>query len=156
MTIAKRLKWVLDAHDVEYEIIAHAHTSTNLASAKAAHVPEGRVAKCVLLEDERGYVLALVPASCRVALDAIDEMIGRHLELASEPELEEIFEGCERGAIPPFGAAHPIPLAIDESLLRLPDVYFEAGDHEGLVHVSGEAFKSLLGDTPHGRFSTLH
>lgn len=156
MTIAKRLQWVLDSHQVEYEIISHEHTSTSLASARSAHVPEGRVAKCVLLEDERGYVLAIVPASCRVALDAIDETTGRHLELATESEVEDIFADCERGAIPPFGAVHPIPLAIDDSLLRLPDVYFEAGDHEGLVHVSAAAFKSLLGRSQHGRFGRVH
>ena len=156
MSIATRLKWVLESNQVEYEIIAHEHTSSSLASAKAAHVPTGRVAKCVLLEDERGYILAIVPASCRVAIDAIGETTGRNLELATEPELEGIFTDCERGAIPPFGAQTPLPMAVDESLLRLPDIYFEAGDHEGLVHVSGEAFKSLCGDMRQGRFSRLH
>ena len=156
MSIATRLKWVLESHQVEYEIIAHEHTSSSLASAKAAHVPTGRVAKCVLLEDERGYMLAVVPASCRVALDAISEATGRHLQLATEPELDDIFMDCERGAIPPFGAVPPLPIAVDESLLRLPDIYFEAGDHEGLVHVSGAAFKSLCGEMRQGRFSTVH
>ncbi len=156
MTIAKRLKWVLETHDVDYEIIPHAHTETSLGSARAAHVPEGRVAKCVLLEDERGYLLVVVPASCRVEMDALDDLTGRQLELASEAELADIFSDCERGSIPPFGAAHPIPLAIDDSLLRMPDVYFEAGDHEGLVHVSGDSFKALLGRSEHGRFSSLH
>jgi Ala-tRNA(Pro) deacylase len=156
MTIAKRLKWVLESHAVEYEIISHAHTRTSLDSAHAAHVPEGRVAKCVLLEDERGYLLAIVPASCHVALDALDDTVGRSFELASEGELQDIFVDCERGAIPPFGAVHPIPMAIDDSLLRLPDVYFEAGDHEGLVHVSGEAFKALMGKSQHGRFGAVH
>ena len=156
MTIAKRLKWVLDAHEVEYELIAHARTQSCRDSARAAHVPEGRVAKCVLLEDERGYLLAIVPASCRVALDAIDDSTGRSFELASESELEDIFADCERGAISPFGAGQPIPLAIDQSLLRMPDLYFEAGDHQSLVHLTSEAFKSLLGNTPQGHFSTLH
>jgi hypothetical protein len=39
MTIAKRLKWVLEAHDIDYEVITHAHTRTSADSAKAAHVP---------------------------------------------------------------------------------------------------------------------
>jgi Ala-tRNA(Pro) deacylase len=156
MTIARRLKWMLDSHHVDYEIVSHQHASTSAGCAKAAQVPAGRVAKCVLLEDERGYVLAIVPASCRVRMDVLDETIGRHLELASEGEIEDIYQDCERGAVPPFGATHTIPIAIDESLLRLPDVYFEAGDHEGLVHVSGEVFRTLLGEIPHGRFGTTH
>jgi Ala-tRNA(Pro) deacylase len=156
MTIARRLKWVLDTHHVDYEIIAHAHTQTSLDSARSAHVPEGRVAKCVLLEDERGYVLAIVPASCDVELDRIDQLLGRHLELASEGEIRDLFEDCEVGAIPPVGTTHPLPIAIDDSLLRLPDVYFEAGDHEGLVHVRADAFQSILEHPRHGRFSSVH
>ena len=35
-----------------------------------------------------------------------------------------------------------------------PDIYFEAGDHEQLVHVSAETFEALLGATTrHGSFS---
>lgn len=156
MPMAKRLKWYLDSHHVEYEIISHAHSSTSLESAHAAHIPGGRVAKCVLLEDERGYVMAIVPASCRVQLDEIDAQTGRHLELASEEEIEQIFEGCEKGAIPPFGALYNIPTAIDDSLLRQPDIYFEAGNHLDLVHVSGKVFRELFGASRHGRFSRPH
>lgn len=156
MTIARRLKWVLDSHRVDYEIIQHAHSQTSVQSARAAHVPTGRVAKCVLTEDERGYLLAIVPASCRVSLEALDQALGRSLELATEDELEVIFEDCERGAVPPIGATRAVPLIVDESLLRLPDVYFEAGDHEALVHVSGAAFRDLVGRTMHARFASLH
>ncbi len=42
---------------------------------------------------------------------------------------------------------------MDDSLLNAPDVYFEAGDHEDLVHLSGVEFLSLLAGARHGRFS---
>ena len=84
MAIAKRLKWFLDAHQVEYELVHHAHSSSSMESARAAHVPGGRVAKCVLLEDERGYVMAIIPASCRLEMAELDRALGRHLELATE------------------------------------------------------------------------
>jgi Ala-tRNA(Pro) deacylase len=153
MTIANRVKWYLDAHHIEYELVPHEHSSTSLESARAARVPSGRVVKCVLLEDERGYLMAIVPASCRVDLEEIGRQLGRHLTLASEAELGEIFDGCEIGAVPPIGDAYNIPTAIDDALLRLPDVYFEAGDHEELVHVSRKAFAHLLPHTLHGRYS---
>jgi Ala-tRNA(Pro) deacylase len=156
MTIARRLKWVLDSREVDYEIVPHAPTWTAAASARSARVPAGRVAKCVLVEDERGYVLAVVPASCRLSLEALDQALGRHLELAGESEIEDIYRDCERGAVPPIGATHEIPIAVDDSLLRLPDVYFEAGDHEALVHVTGEAFKDLIIGSAHGRFGSVH
>ena len=42
---------------------------------------------------------------------------------------------------------------IDDSLLLLSQIYFEAGDHEDVVHMSGEQFRELVGASAHGRFS---
>jgi Ala-tRNA(Pro) deacylase len=156
MPIARRLKWYLDSHDVPYEVVHHSRTMTARDAARSAHLPTGRVAKCVLLEDERGYVMAIVPASCRVSLGAIRRLLDRDLELATEGELAGIFGDCELGAIPATGLPYNIPMLIDESLMRLPDLYFEAGGHEDLVHVSDRAFGMLAGNALRGRISELH
>jgi Ala-tRNA(Pro) deacylase len=156
MPMAHRLMWYLDSHDVPYEVVHHERTTTALAAAQSAHLPTGRVAKCVLLEDERGYLLAIVPASCRVRLDAIAGLLHRGLELASEAELADIFADCELGAVPATGLPYNIPMLVDESLLRLPDLYFEAGGHEDLLHVTGRAFGMLARDSLHGRISAPH
>ena len=153
MAIGKRLKWYLDHHGAAYEIIPHVRTESSRQTAEVAHVDEARLAKCVLLEDERGYVLAVVPASRRIRLVALEEQLGRKLDLASETELGQIFDDCELGAVPPLGAAYGIPTAVDDHLLHLPDVYFEAGDHADLVHMTGADFAGLLSGCPHGVFS---
>lgn len=64
--------------------------------------------------------------------------------LAVEKELVELFRDCDPGAIPAIGAAYRIDTIVDESLLQQPDVYFEAGDHEALVHVKGPAFGAMM------------
>ncbi len=156
MAITERLKWYLKSREVDYEVVQHLHSSTSVGSARAARLPTGRVAKCVLLEDEHGYLLALLPASCRISLEAIESQLDRQLEFASEEELEEMFPDCEVGAVPPIGEAYNIPMLVDDSLLRLPDLYLEGGDHEGLVHISGEGFQALVGDSAHGHISTPH
>lgn len=156
MPIARRLKWYLDSHDVPYEVLHHTRTSSARDAARSAHLPSGRVAKCVLLEDERGYVLAIIPASCRVNLHGIEELLGRRLELASEAELSDIFGDCELGAVPATGLPYNVPMVVDESLLRLPDLYFEAGGHEDLVHVTDLAFGMLAPRARHGRISQLN
>ena len=156
MSIAKRLKWYLGARNVEYAVLSHEPTRSSLDSAKAAHIPSGRLAKCVLLEDERGYLLAIVPASRRIDLDAIEKQLHRHLELASEAELRLLFPDCELGAIPPAGAAYNIPTLIDDALSKMPDVFLEAGDHEQLIHMSGSAFRHLLLNSPHGHIAQRH
>jgi Ala-tRNA(Pro) deacylase len=156
MAIATRLKWVLDTHHICYELVRHAPSASSLESARAARVPGGKMAKGVLLADERGYLLAIVPASCRLDLPLLRRQLGRPLGLASEAELAALFHDCEIGAVPPFGGAYGIPMLIDESLLRLPDVYCEAGDHRDLVHLSGSAFRALLSQAAPTRLRCLH
>ena len=103
-----------------------------------------------MLEDERGYVMAILPASQRIALPRLNHTLRRTLELASEAEIARLFADCEIGAVPPLGAPYGIPTVIDDSLLNLPEVYFEAGDHEDLVHMRGAAFLTLLAGSRHG------
>jgi Ala-tRNA(Pro) deacylase len=154
MAIAARLRWYLEANGVDYEIVAHPHTASSHETAMAAHVPEGQLAKSVVLEDEQGYLLAVVPASRRVSIVELQEQLNRSVELATEGELCELFEDCETGAIPPVGAAYGIPSVVDDSLLGAREIYFEAGDHEDLVRMRGEEFLGLVSGVPHGRFSS--
>ena len=76
MGMSTRLKWFLDSRGIRYEVVPHMHTSTSRETARVAHVPADRLAKSVILEDERGYVMAIVPASCRVSLEALEVELG--------------------------------------------------------------------------------
>ncbi len=153
MAIAPRLKWYLEAHGIHYEVLPHAHTTSSLETAKEAHVPADWVAKCVLLEDEMGYLMAILPASYRIQFGWLDEGTGRHLELATEAELGDLFGDCEVGAVPLVGEAYGIRTIVDDVLLDVEDIYFEAGDHEDVVHVDGHSFRELVANAIHANFS---
>jgi Ala-tRNA(Pro) deacylase len=156
MPLATRLRWYLDSHDIDYEILRHSHSNSSVDSGVKAKLPTGRVVKSVLLEDERGYILANLPAACRISFGAIHQLIHRDLELASEAELEDIFMDCEPGAIPAVGNPYNIPMLVDDSLLRMPDLYLEGGDHEELIHLSGSDFRKLMERASHGRIGRPH
>jgi Ala-tRNA(Pro) deacylase len=153
MTIASTLRWYLEASGANYEVLPHPHSSTSFQTARAARVPNEWLAKAVVLEDEKGYVMAILPTSNRIAFDALERLLERRLEFASEEEIGELFTDCERGAVPPLGCAYGIQTVIDDALLRLSQIYFEAGDHEDVVHMSGEQFRELVDGSTHGRFS---
>ena len=152
MSIATRVKWFIESHEVVYDLVPHPHTDSSRATIEVARVPGHQLAKGVLLEDEAGYVIAVLPASRTIALRALNEQLERRLELAKEAELNDLFPDCETGAVPPFGSAYNIPTVIDDSLLNVADVYFESGDHEDLVHMKGAAFLSLLAGSRHAQF----
>ena len=79
--------------------------------------------------------------------------LNRELHLAEEEEIGTLFPDCEVGAIPPLGPAYGIETFLDQSVSTLANVYFEAGDHEELIHVSGEAFQTLLSGVRQGYYS---
>ena len=64
-----------------------------------------------------------------------------------------MFPDCELGAIPPVGMLYDIDTVVDDSLLEQPDIYFEAGDHEHMIHMKRKAFGLLMGDALHAAFS---
>ena len=153
MAMAMTLRDYLGRWGVEYEVLPHPHTSSSLETAEAAHVPGDQLAKCVILEDYRGYLMVVVPASHEVEFSMLDDQLDRRLALATEEELADIFTDCELGAIPPLGEAYGVDVAIDDSLVGCENIYFEAGDHAELVRLRGEDFRDLMAGAEHGQYS---
>ena len=153
MNIAPTLQKYLVAQKADYELIPHPHTESANGTARAAHVPGARVAKAVLVKDGKGFVLAVLPASRQVGLGQLGSALGREsLQLAGEADLKQTFVDCALGAVPPLGAAYGLPVVLDVALAEQPEVYFEAGDHEHVVHVSRSEFQRLMPDAAHASF----
>lgn len=153
MAIASRVVNYLVEQAADFDVLSHPHSSTSLETAQLAHVPGDRIAKSVVLEDDRGYLLAVLPASCKVDLGEIHRQTRRNLGLATEYELGALFDDCEPGAVPPFGNVYNLETIVDDTLAEQSDIYFEAGDHEQLIHVSGETFETLMGEAEYTGFS---
>ena len=153
MSIANRLKQHLDGAGVRYEIVGHPRTVSASASADAAHVPADAVAKTVVIHHEEGYVLAVVPASHRIDLTTLQELLDRRLGLASENEIDRLFDDCDSGAVPPIGSAYGLSTVIDRSLRGRSAIWFEGGDHRTLVQVAGSDFDRLMQDAREASFS---
>ena len=145
MAIAAKVREMLEQQEVDYELVPHPHTPSSMRTAEAAHVPGDRLAKSVLLQDEEGYVLAVLPATQRLALGKLHQLLQRPLGLATEAEIGSVFADCETGALPALGSAYGITTIMDESLMGRPEIYFEAGDHEAVVRMRGEDFLRLMG-----------
>ena len=153
MGIAITLQQYLSDHGVSYDSLVHERTGTSIRSAQASQVPGDRLAKAVVLRRRDGYILAVLPASRQVRLDEIGGWLKQPVGLATEDEFAPLFPDCEPGAVPPVAAAYGLRSLVDESLEAQPDVYFEAGDHRTLIHVSSAEFHKLMEKVPHGRFS---
>ena len=132
------------------------YTNQRSQRCEACRVSGDRVAKAVVLHDEYGYLLAILPASHQIRLDDLRRQLGLDVDLAAEYEIEELFDDCIPGAIPPVGECYGLETVVDDSIERQPEVYLEGGDHATLVHMSQEQFAGLTSTAQHGRFSTRH
>jgi len=153
MSIGRKLKEYLADARVEYDLVEHPRTECSSRTARVAHIPGDRLAKSVVLQHDDGYVLAVVPSTHRVEVGSLERTVGCNLNLASEPEIADLFDDCRLGAIPAAGAAYEIDTLVDDCLTGQPEVWFEGGDHRTLVHVSGEAFRKLMAEARLAHFS---
>lgn len=153
MAIAISLQAFLQDHPLENETLTHPYTQSSLRTAAVIGQSGDKVAKSVLLRDDDGYVLAILPATHRIHLGRLHHDMKRNLGLATELEVTKLFHDCKIGAIPPVGMLYDIDTVVDDSLLEQSDIYFEAGDHESMIHMDRKAFGQLVGDATHANFS---
>lgn len=144
MSIAYRVQDYIAEHDVPWDPVAHRASACSIDAAHAAHVPPDSVAKAVVLRGDGRHFVVVIPANHRLDLAQVAEDLGQCLSLASEGTLGALFCDCAQGAIPPLGDAYGIPTFWDASLADRPDVYFEGGDHQTLVHMDGVYFAELM------------
>ncbi len=144
MTIAPTVQTYLEVNHIPYMVLSHGHTGSSKETARKAHVPAERLAKAVVLADEQGYLMAVLPSNRRVDVQALSRQLGRQLAVVPEYRMGSLFKDCDFGAIPPLGFAYGIPTVFDHCLVGQPEVYFEAGDHEEVVCISGERFRRVL------------
>jgi len=153
MAIAQTLRNYLAAKHVQYDVMAHEHTSSAMQTAEACRVSGDRVAKAVLLRDDTGYALAVLPASHRIRLSELRKQLGDDVGLATEREAAELFQDCTRGALPAVGDCYGLEMIVDRSIEEQPEIYFEGGDHGTLIHMSHAQFANLTAMAWHGCFS---
>jgi len=153
MSIAASLQRHLSRKRVEYDVVSHPPTMASVPTAMASHVSPDSLAKGVVVRTADRYVLAVLPASRRISRADLKAELGENFAFASENELEQLFEDCAPGAIPPIGECYGLDAVVEPSICDQPDIYFEGGDHATLVHVTRTQFAKLMGGAAHARFA---
>ena len=156
MSISNTVRDYLADNSIDYQLVTHANTQSSRGSADAAHVICDHLAKAVIVKEDETYLMVVVPSDQHVHMGRLHHLLGQDVGLATEQELVSLFPDCEGGAIPPLGGAYRLKTLVDSSLLEQPEVFFESGDHEHLVRVTGEQFSRLLHDADRVEVVTRH
>jgi Ala-tRNA(Pro) deacylase len=156
MAVNTRLLALLAKSRIEYELMPHREAFTAQEVAQTAHIRGRRLAKVVLVRSGRSdYLMAVLPASTHVDLELLSRISGhKHLELATEGEMQRVFPDCELGAMPPFGNLYGMPVYLDACLARQEHIIFQAGNHHEVVRMTFAEYERLAG--PFAKVACLH
>ena len=121
----------LRAEGVPHDVIEHDRTVTALAEAEVTSRRPDDVAKTIVLHDGGVYLLAVIPASERLDVGKLRDVLGatRSLGFATEAQMAADFPTIEVGAVPPLGPLMPALEVIDRRLLDEEQVVCAGGDH---------------------------
>ena len=145
MPVASTISTYLEEHRIKHWLVPHDATDSLEQAGKNAGVPLARIARGVLLRDESGFVLAVLPLTHLVDFSALEQLLGRSMVLAAADDARHVFRDCAPGCVPPVAAAYVLDVVVDESLRAYESIYFEPGSHTDLIRLDGEDFIRLQG-----------
>jgi Ala-tRNA(Pro) deacylase len=141
----QRLKNVLNQNGIKYVILKHSPAYTAQEIAAAAHIPRKEVAKTVILKLDGIFAMAVLPASCQIDFELLqDAFSATRVELATEDEFEKLFPNCEAGAMPPFGNLYGMHVYVAPELAEDEYIAFNAGSHSELIQMRYVDFEDLV------------
>lgn len=162
MALARVIK-LLDTVKVKYGIITHKTVYTASDRAATLHVPEKQVAKTLVMKVNGDFVVAVLPACCRLEKVALKKAVNswrkkkglkavKKIDFAKEAWMKKNLKGVKVGAVPPFGSLWKMPTFVDRTLLNNKEIIVSAGNYERSLRITSAAYKKTLQDFIIGRF----
>ena len=141
----KKLKDFLSSHNIKYVTISHSPAYTAQEIAALSHISGKDMAKTVIVNIDNETVMLVLQASCGVDFDLLKKNVGADtIELASEQEFKNMFQGCETGAMPPFGNLYGMKVYVEERLTKDEEISFNAGSHIELIKMTYKDYENVV------------
>lgn len=134
----------LEEASAHYEITQHRPTFTAQQMAAEEHVPGMAVAKPVIVKADQTYYMCVLPACCKIDLDALKSHLGvAQVELADESEMARLFPDSALGAEPPFGSLYDLETIMDKTLEADEYIVFQGGTHEQAIKMDMDEYRRV-------------
>lgn len=114
-------------------------------SARELGVDEHSVVKTLVMEDEqRNPLIVLMHGDRQVSTRELARVLGVKTVQPCSPETANRHTGYMVGGTSPFGTRKPLPVYMEESILRLPRIYINGGKRGYLVGIEPGQVQTLL------------
>ena len=145
MAIAYTLKQYLDSNRIAHTVVDIPAATSPIVSlaqaAEAAGIAPRSVIQAIALKDSVGLVVAIIPVTHSLDLNAVSKLLHRPLTLAPPAQVMAAFHDCKPEFIPAIGEPYGVRAMLDDSLLQpAGDIYFAAGNNAHLIRVNSKIF----------------
>ena len=135
----------LARNSIQYEVIEHAPAFSAHEVAVVSHVPDKELAKTLIVNADGKFCMVIMPADHRMDDHLLHDLLkAKHVHLASEEDLKQIFPDCEVGAMPPFGNLYALPVYADKTLAADDEIIFNACSHTKSIRLKMSDFIRLV------------
>ena len=138
----------LEEAGIDHDVLEHEHTERAVDEAAALGVAAEEVAKTLVLSAPSGNVRAVLPASERIDLGKVADLLEaghKEVQFATEDEMKRDYPDFDLGAVPPFGGREGDRVIVDSRLAARDSVVLEAGSHERSVRLKAADLVRLTG-----------
>ncbi len=151
MHLSERVRAHLERLHTPYALVPRTGAETGALgeAAEASRIDPGSLVRAVLLQDEQGLLLAILPATHLIDFQTLRERLGRNLKPAAPELVAATFPDCETGCVPPLGIPYGLAAIIDDGLASSGPIHFEAGYRDSLIRIQGYDFRILHADSLH-------
>ncbi len=121
------------------------NTSTAPLAAQALGLEVGQIAKSILFKTKNDdYLMVVSAGDVRLDSKAIKETVGQRVRMANPDEVLAV-TGFQIGGVCPFALPGPLPIYLDESLLRYDRVYAAAGTANTALPITFQELLEITG-----------
>jgi Ala-tRNA(Pro) deacylase len=136
MAAVRWVKSLLEERGVPFKEMHHQLAFTAQEVAQSEHVSGHRLAKVVIVLAKGRPIELILPASRRVVLEKVQQMLGTsQVRLASEAEMDRFFSDVETGAIPALRHWKDVDVIMDEAMQVEGKIVLQGGTHEDTVEL---------------------
>lgn len=148
MTVATKIKELLEKEKITYQVLEHELAFTALEVAQAQHIPGHQMIKSVIVGVDGKWVMCVLPSTHKIDFDKLKKNLQvQEASLANESKVAALFPGFEIGAMPPFGQIAGIKVYLDKGLEENETVAFNAGTHTDVLKIRLKDYLRLVKPT---------
>jgi Cys-tRNA(Pro) deacylase len=129
-----------------YDYVDHGGTAE---SARQLGVPEHRVVKTLVMQDDKAQPLVvLMHGDRQVSTKNLAREIGARSVEPCKPEVAQRHSGYLVGGTSPFGLRKSMPVYVEAGVLELPRIWINGGRRGFLVGISPQVLVDLVAARP--------